>query len=98
MTIQKEAQCVVVRINKFFRISIIKQINTSNIIFECSQIQRFKFPEADVFHCRRWSGNRETARHRAMIRNIPIGDRSTFNNIRITSNYQVQNMSLNMGG
>ena len=50
-----------------------------------------------MFHCRRWSGNRETAEHRAMIRNIPIGDRSAFNNIiRITSNYQVQNMSLNM--
>ena len=36
-----------------------------------------KFPEADVLHSRRWSGSRETA----MIRNIPIGDRSSFNNI-----------------
>ena len=41
----------------------------------------------------------ERLHNRAMIRNIPIGDRSTFNNIiKITSNYPVQNMSLSMCG
>ena len=34
-----------------------------NIIFERIQIQGVKFLEADVFHCRRWSGSRETTQH-----------------------------------
>ena len=74
MTVQTEAQFVIVQINYFFRISITKQLTTSDIIFERIQIQSLKFPETDMFHSRQWSGSKETAQDRAMIGNIPIRD------------------------
>ena len=99
MTVQRGGAVCYCTDQLIFRISVMRQITTSDIIFERIQIQCLKFTEADVFHRRRWSGSRETAQYGAMIGNIPMRGRSPLNNIiRITSNYQVQNMSLNVRG